>query len=679
MDYNKALRIISKAWGRQSGYCFFPWISGDAQSREERIQSYHEGPAFLWPKDRAKIAEHMAAHADDDLYWCPSLFEKPRRQTELAMDEHALWADLDAIDPREIEDYPPTIAWETSPGRYQALWIIASGDMQGASWRGGENHRLTVHLDADPSGWDTTQLLRIPGWKNHKIEYQAEYGEAPRGKLLWSDGRRWFPDEFGELPTVEAVGHEVQTLLESQIDSIDRLEVWGRVRLEVSKEVRELVAAKEVAGNRSDKLWQIERDLADAGCNVAEIVAVVRETVWNKFAGRADELKRLTAEAGKAIDAIPAERQNQLEEEAEVKPTPSLLVDLIRNVTPPKWLIKDILSEGACGFIAGQPKQFKSWVGLDMALSVAMGVEFLNYFPVMRPGPVLYIQEEDPLPTLKQRFEKIWPSKQADKMVLSPEGVVWLPAQDLPKAPPLMGYVGEGFTISSPGWQAWLDETLAAGIDGQPYVLVVMDPLMMIAGEVEENRAQQMTEKVFKPIKQLARKHGCAIQIVHHMRKSDPNKPQRGGQLMLGSVANHAWAEDSLYLRTGRGGDLIVEAESKFAPGGSFKVGRLRNRQWTPEVIDNRLNLDNDDSEHHDPVPTAKSERASSAGRSHSKPAREAAALRGLKELGAGHHRTTLIAQAAGVTYQTTSKQLGRLAAEGKVTKIAPGVWSSID
>ena len=25
-------------------------------------------------------------------------------------------------DPREIRDYPPTIAWESSPGRYQALW-----------------------------------------------------------------------------------------------------------------------------------------------------------------------------------------------------------------------------------------------------------------------------------------------------------------------------------------------------------------------------------------------------------------------------------------------------------------------------------------------------------------------------------------------------------------------------
>ena len=87
----ESLKLISKAWGRQRGYCFFPFISGSAADKKERIVSYTEGPAFRWPQDRERIIAHLNAHTDDDLYWCPSLFEGPKRRMELAMDEHALW------------------------------------------------------------------------------------------------------------------------------------------------------------------------------------------------------------------------------------------------------------------------------------------------------------------------------------------------------------------------------------------------------------------------------------------------------------------------------------------------------------------------------------------------------------------------------------------------------------
>src|SRR5688572_7807154 len=142
LSHERQLQIISKAWGRnQKGYCFFPWISGEPTDKRERIQSFRNGPAFWWPRDKQKILAHMTEHVDDDLYWCPSLFEVPKRQTEHAMDEHALWADLDVVDPHTLKgtQYEPTIAWETSPGRYQALWVLAAGDIQGASWPGQEN------------------------------------------------------------------------------------------------------------------------------------------------------------------------------------------------------------------------------------------------------------------------------------------------------------------------------------------------------------------------------------------------------------------------------------------------------------------------------------------------------------------------------------------------------------
>lgn len=684
MDPAQSLKLISKAWGRQKGYCFFPWISGKAKDKKERIVSYNEGPAFMWPQDREKIIAHLNAHTSDDLYWCPSLFEGPKRRLELAMDEKALWADLDEVDPRDIDDYPPTIAWETSPGRFQALWLIAGGDMLGASWAGRENQQLTYHLGADQSGWDTTQLLRLPGWNNHKPEYRGKNGQPAPGKLLWSNGRQYMSDEFGDLPEVANAGNLVGEVLEDEIAHVDRHAVWGRVRLKVSKRVRELVAAREVSGDRSDALWEIERELADAGCTVTEIVAIVRATVWNKFAGRSDELRRLTTEASKAIGLRSEEAKDKVLEEIKERAAPTNLFELVKDLKPPKWLIRDVLTEGSVGFIAGQPKSYKSWCGLDMALSVASGQPFLGHFHVEQPGPTLYIQEEDSGPLVKTRLGKVWPGKLGDKVTMEDGQVVWLPGQEVEGFPDVDAYIGQTFVISDEGWQAWLDETMAVKAESAsgPYKLLVMDPLMMMAGDVEENRAQEMTTKVFAPLKQLARKHECAIMLVHHMRKGDPKQGnQRGGQMLLGSVANHAWAEDSLYFRLGRGGDIICEQESKNAPVPGFRVSGIRNKKWTPIVT---VNKDGDSEREPDgvdgPVRKArddgklgpKSTRPSRAGRSpgDSMSTTNNASLKALAGMPVQPHSASEIRVAAGVALQSVYNGMNRAIDKGWVEKV---------
>lgn len=650
------LKIISKAWGRQKGYCFFPHIDGKAETKTERIQSYKENRPFRWPEDRAEILEHMRKHQGDDLYWCPSLFEEPRRRLEVAMDEHCLWADLDEVDPRKIDsEYEPTIAWETSPGRYQALWLTQS-DIQGSSWPGGENQRLTAYLGADPSGWDTTQLLRIPGWKNHKPEYR-QGGSAPQGRLLWRGRRVYLVDEFNNLPEVMSSG-PINTIVEDELATIDRHEVWGRVRLKVSKEVRELVGAREVQGDRSNKLWQIERDLADAGCTVPEIVAIVRSTVWNKYQGRQDELRRLTAEAAKAIAQRSDEKTEELEAEREVKPDPVRLFTLLRDVKPPKWLVKDMFTEGTCGFIAGEPKSYKSWLGLDLCLSIATGIPFLGHFDIINPGPVLYIQEEDSPPMVKRRVDKVWPGKLRDTMKISADSeVVWLPASEVNSDPNVDAYIGQGFILSDEGWQAWLDEKCEQG----QYAAVILDPLMMISGDVEENRAQEMTLKIFRPLKLLARKYNTAMILVHHMKKGDPRAPQRGGQRMLGSVANHAWAEDSIYVKHGRGGDLVIEQESKSAAVGGFKITHVRNTSWEPEVIPGPKDDDEGSST---------GEGAAAAPRSRSRRQGRSKVLDSLQALGEGTHSTKIIATHAGITPSGALRQLNRAQEQGKVQKV---------
>lgn len=671
LDLSKALRIISRAWGRQSGYAFFPHIDREEQvAAGERRAGYHESRAFKWPQEKAAILEHMAEHIQHDLYWCPNLFEQPVRSAELAMDEQALWADLDEADPRQLEgnqEFRPTVAWESSPGRYQALWLgnPALGDFQGASWPGNENQKLTYHLGADKSGWDTTQLLRIPGWPNWKPEYTRN-GKPRMGKLLWDRGPMYVITDFEDLPEVKGAltQDKLGEVIESEIDEIDRAKVINRIKLKLNQRSRDMLSARSISGDRSEQLWYLNRCLADAGCTVQEIVAVVRPSVWNKFEGRADELKRLITEATKAIDQRDPEITEAIEEEEAPKPKPQRLAAFLKDVKPPKWLIDGIATEGSVGFIAGAPKSFKSWMALDMALSVATGSLFLDYFRVMKPGRVLYIQEEDSAITVKSRTRKIWKGKSTDKVKLEKGEVYWYPGSDDDFDPNIDIYLMEGFTASEGHWQEWLDQTmLAAAIEGDPYVLLIVDTLMNTAGAVEENKSQEMTTKIFKPMKVLMRKHNCAMRFIHHMGKGGDDK--RGGQRMLGGTANHAWAEDSLYLSRvdgGKGfsGSIKVEFESKSAPEQMYTVSGLDNRGWTPYFEPQQ--------KREDPTPTTPGRKSRTNEDTTKKRVYDKHPIVELLEQG-GSWTTQDIAEATHRPYNSVYKTLQRLEVKGDLVK----------
>lgn len=672
-DAEKALRLISQAWGKQEGYCFFPYIDRERQRETgNRRDGFKEGPAFLWPRERDGIIDYMLAHVQHDLYWTTSLFEYPVRNENFAMDEYALWADLDFADPHTIDDYQPSIAWESSPGRYQALWVAQRGSssFQGASWPGNENQKLTYHVGADASGWDTVQLLRIPGWENHKLEYQRADGSFPKGKILWTNGPRYTLSDFSDLPELRIGETQLTEALSSDIEGVDRLSVIARVKLKLNHTARELLNAREAVGDKSEKLWYLIRCLADVGCSVSEIVAVVRETVWNKFSGRQDELRRLIAEASKAIakrsDETTAALEASEDEDVVQRPAPERLGFLLKNIQQPKYIVKGILTEGACGFIAGEPKSYKSWVGLDLALSVSTGADFLGQFPVVDPGPVLYIQEEDPAPTLKNRSAKIWVTKAIDKFELVPDGdegagVYWLPPDEEQQFDPnINAYIQNGFTISDEAWQLWLDETLAAGMSGEAYKLLIIDTLMMTAGEVEENRSQEMTNKVFRPLKVLSRKYNCAVIVIHHMAKSEKSRP---GQRMLGAVANHAWAEDSIYLLQTGGQYIRIDTESKRTIGQSYRMGNVFNDRWEP-IIEPWTEKTRDEASE------ARSEtRTRRKVESDGEPRRNSPRHELLATLEEGPMTTQAIAEARGITRSAVHKQLTRHLDANRVTR----------
>ena len=71
--------------------------------------------------------------------------------------------------------------------------------------------------------------------------------------------------------------------------------------------------------------------------------------------------------------------------------------------TSQRWLVEQLWGDSSVGVIGGAPKCSKTWLGLDLALSVATGTACLGKYAVPRAGPVLVYLAEDALTVVRER------------------------------------------------------------------------------------------------------------------------------------------------------------------------------------------------------------------------------------------------------------------------------------
>ena len=92
-----------------------------------------------------------------------------------------------------------------------------------------------------------------------------------------------------------------------------------------------------------------------------------------------------------------------------------------------RWLICNLWAHAGVGIIGGAPKCCKSWLGLDLAVSVASGTPCLDTFHVQEPGGVLVYMAEDAAPVVKERLIGLCRHRGLDLKAL-PIGVITAPS-----------------------------------------------------------------------------------------------------------------------------------------------------------------------------------------------------------------------------------------------------------
>jgi hypothetical protein len=277
---------------------------------------YHHGPTFSYPftaSGRRQMLAWLRKHGDHDAYFTA------------ALDPIAyLFADLDRANPRKIK-FRPTIAWETSPGRWQAVWVIIGRPRKSVTRKGGRNHRLTHSMKADgadPSGFDKAQILRLPGRLNHKPDYLEDHPDGAPGRLLWADGPTYEWSDFDGLPEVDDVAADGP---EVEIDDEDikrlkpqRQKIWNRIKEDVPRDVKQLMAnrGEVVKGEHSGNLFRMECTFLELGCTPAEVYVLVSPTPWNKWRSEPWLLKEDIGRAVAKVGQLAADREEDEEKPA---------------------------------------------------------------------------------------------------------------------------------------------------------------------------------------------------------------------------------------------------------------------------------------------------------------------------------------------------------------------------
>jgi hypothetical protein len=198
------------------------------------------------------------------------------------------------------------------------------------------------------------------------------------------------------------------------------------------------------------------------------------------------------------------------------------VADIAAPVDTEPWLVRSLWPAAAVGLLAGPPKVTKTWLALDIAVSVSSATPCLGRFEVATPGPALLYLAEDSLASVRARIEGICRHRRLE----------------LAKA--------QIHFITTPSLRLDREEDkqrLFATVSLVRPRLLVLDPLVRIHG-CDENDAGAISS-LLASLRQLQRTHDVAILLVHHTRKNGRG-PQ--GYALRGSGDLYAWGDAYAYL-----------------------------------------------------------------------------------------------------------------------------------
>ena len=199
------------------------------------------------------------------------------------------------------------------------------------------------------------------------------------------------------------------------------------------------------------------------------------------------------------------------------------------------WLVDEWLPDASITFLVSPPESYKTWMLLDLAVSVSAGVPFLGKYRVNSPGPTLIIQQEDSHSGLTDRLALIAEQKLGALPKL--DGETW----SIPSMPDIPIYVHPDRQLRFGNKQVIAE--MEKQIDQIRPKVVMIDPLYSTTDSTDNYMADLANRMMV--LKTWRDKYGCSFIIAHHSKKNlDPdstNREDSWGSQFLNAFLEAGW------------------------------------------------------------------------------------------------------------------------------------------
>lgn len=176
---------------------------------------------------------------------------------------------------------------------------------------------------------------------------------------------------------------------------------------------------------------------------------------------------------------------------------------------PPNWLVDGILHHQTINLIDGLGSSGKSILSLQLAISIASGIDWLG-FGVRTPGPVIYLNAEDPDSENHRRYNRI-----LSKIIISEEQLIqlqnnltYISLSELDIDPAL---------LNEKGHTTGIYKNLQQLVSAVKPVLVIIDPLVFFSDANENDTVN--AKRLYSALRRLK----TTFLLVHHMSKAAMN------------------------------------------------------------------------------------------------------------------------------------------------------------
>ena len=268
--------ILQAIWSLSPG----PWVSLPTLSSGDWYNGEMHEPHTV--DDRWFSRERTI-----DYYFSPITYDmhsKGRTRTNVT-GVGVLFADLDGSEVKLTPSLPMPnlIVASGTPGHRHVYWFLDRAYPL-VEW---ERHAkgTTEYLGADPGGWDATQVLRVPGTKNHK-QSPATDVEA----TYFNDKYRYRLVDFpvAKKPHIVVANEALPPLPEFTREQLHGViqNNWGRLTVEEQL----LISGRELVRDRSKLIWKLIQNWRLRGMSEITMFALLSIAPFNKWADQPEKL-----------------------------------------------------------------------------------------------------------------------------------------------------------------------------------------------------------------------------------------------------------------------------------------------------------------------------------------------------------------------------------------------------